>query len=281
MRYVPITRSIYLAPALSRRCTRPRRRLPRVPPSAGSSASGGSASGVSQITSNWDTFFDSATPDSKRVQLLQNGSQFASSIKAYASGPLAAAVTSKGDSVTLSSTTQANFAQAKRRPGGAVQFLDGPAPDQQRWRVAARIQVSSPVAGSKSHSSAVTNRSSPKEPAMASSAPAAIAVSEPPARRVLRHEAMATLAVRPTDNSSPTGAYSDTRLCQDTLQEPTARPSAPAGVSAAARACLFGDPVPGLLRVVCHVGCLGLGFAGDRRRGISRRFLDRLGPLLR
>ncbi|MDX6420475.1 MAG: hypothetical protein QOG28_5095 [Trebonia sp.] len=107
MRYVPITRSIYLAPALSRRCTRPRRRLPRVPPSAGSSASGGSASGVSQITSNWDTFFDSATPDSKRVQLLQNGSQFASSIKAYASGALAAAVTSKGDSVTLSSATQA------------------------------------------------------------------------------------------------------------------------------------------------------------------------------
>jgi hypothetical protein len=80
---------------------------PAVPPSAGSSASGGSRSAVSQITTNWDTFFNSATPNSKRVQLLQNGSQFASSIKAFPSSPLAAAVTSKVDSVTLSSATQA------------------------------------------------------------------------------------------------------------------------------------------------------------------------------
>lgn len=139
MRYVPMTRWVYLAPALSlalvtatSACSsggssstqNPQNvqgsfsaapsqvhptaaSAPAVPPSAGSSASGGSASAVSQITTNWDTFFNSATPNSKRVQLLQNGSQFASSIKAFASSPLAATVTSKVDSVTLSSATQA------------------------------------------------------------------------------------------------------------------------------------------------------------------------------
>jgi hypothetical protein len=39
--------------------------------------------------------------------LLQNGSQFSSAISAFASSPLAAAVTSKVDSVTLTSSTQA------------------------------------------------------------------------------------------------------------------------------------------------------------------------------
>jgi ABC-type molybdate transport system substrate-binding protein len=139
MRYAPITRRIYLTPALSlmlvtamSACSsggsnstqNPQNAqgsfsaapsqvhptaasAPAVPPSTGSSASGGSASAVSQITTNWDTFFNSATPDSKRVQLLKNGSQFASLVKAFASSPLAAAVTSKVDSVALSSPTQA------------------------------------------------------------------------------------------------------------------------------------------------------------------------------
>lgn len=70
-------------------------------------ASGGSASAVSEITTNWNAFFNPSTPNSKRVQLLQNGSQFTSAINAFASSPLAAAVTSKVDSVTLSSATTA------------------------------------------------------------------------------------------------------------------------------------------------------------------------------
>ena len=78
-------------------------------PSASSSpaASGGSASAVSEITTNWNTFFNSSTPNSKRVQLLENGSQFSSAITAFAASPLAAAVTSKVDSVSLSSATKA------------------------------------------------------------------------------------------------------------------------------------------------------------------------------
>jgi hypothetical protein len=47
------------------------------------------------ITTDWNTCFSSATPASNRVKPLQNGSPFASSIKAFASRPLAAAVTSK------------------------------------------------------------------------------------------------------------------------------------------------------------------------------------------
>jgi hypothetical protein len=78
-------------------------------PAATSSAaaSGGSSSAVAEITTNWNTFFNSATPNSKRVALLENGSQFTSSISAFASSPLAAAVTSKVDSVTVTSATAA------------------------------------------------------------------------------------------------------------------------------------------------------------------------------
>jgi hypothetical protein len=75
--------------------------------SSSATASGGSSSAVSEITTNWNTFFNSSTPNSKRVQLLENGSEFSSAISAFASSPLASAVTSKVDSVTLSSATTA------------------------------------------------------------------------------------------------------------------------------------------------------------------------------
>ncbi|MGH3171193.1 MAG: hypothetical protein ACRDN0_35665 [Trebonia sp.] len=45
---------------------------------------------------------------------------------------------------------------------------------------------------------------------MASSAPAAMAASEPPERRVLRQEAMPTLASRPADRSWPRASKIDT-----------------------------------------------------------------------
>src|SRR6201996_1710258 len=126
MRSNPTTRRIYLASALglvfvtavsacssssssssSSSITAPS--LTASAPSASSSpaASGGSASAVSEITTNWNKFFSSSTPNSERVQLLENGSEFSSAISAFASSPLAAAVTSKVDSVSLSSATQA------------------------------------------------------------------------------------------------------------------------------------------------------------------------------
>jgi len=78
------------------------------PAATSSSASApSSASAVAQITANWEAFFNPATPNSKRVQLLENGSTFASAIAAFSKSPLAAQVTSKVDAVTLTSSTAA------------------------------------------------------------------------------------------------------------------------------------------------------------------------------
>jgi hypothetical protein len=83
-------------------------------PAASTSAStpatsgGGSAAAVAAIKANWVKFFSSSTPNSERVTLLQNGQTFASAIKSFSSSPLASAVTSKVDSVTLNSATKAS-----------------------------------------------------------------------------------------------------------------------------------------------------------------------------
>ena len=74
---------------------------------ASSTAAAGGAA-VAQITANWEAFFNPATPNSKRVQLLENGSQFASAINAFSASPLAQQVSSKVDSVSVTSATKAN-----------------------------------------------------------------------------------------------------------------------------------------------------------------------------
>jgi hypothetical protein len=128
MRINSIARRVYLAPALglvliaamsacsssspSSSSSAPASSAPAVTSSAPSTAasaatSGGSSATVTEITNNWNTFFNSSTPNSKRVDLLENGSQFSASIAAFASSPLAAAVSSKVDSVTLDSATKA------------------------------------------------------------------------------------------------------------------------------------------------------------------------------
>jgi len=68
-------------------------------------ATGGSA--VSQITTNWETFFDGKTPVSQRVSLLQDGSQFQSVISAQAGSALATGASVKVTKVTVTSPTQA------------------------------------------------------------------------------------------------------------------------------------------------------------------------------
>jgi hypothetical protein len=127
MRFNPTARRLYLAPALglvlvtamaacssgssssssSAAASTPASTSASATTSATPAASGGSSSAVAEITTNWNAFFNPSTPNSKRVQLLQNGSQFTAAISAFASSPLAAAVTSKVDSVTLSSATAA------------------------------------------------------------------------------------------------------------------------------------------------------------------------------
>jgi ferric-dicitrate binding protein FerR (iron transport regulator) len=74
---------------------------------AASSSSGGSAATVATIKTNWEEFFSSSTPNSKRVELLQNGQVFASAVNAFAASPLASAVSAKVTSVTVTSPTQA------------------------------------------------------------------------------------------------------------------------------------------------------------------------------
>jgi hypothetical protein len=83
------------------------------PPTTASSSSSAStatatSSAVAAITSNWNAFFSSSTSNSQRVNLLQNGSEFSAAIAAFAKSPLASAVSSKVDSVTLTSSTTAN-----------------------------------------------------------------------------------------------------------------------------------------------------------------------------
>jgi hypothetical protein len=68
-----------------------------------SSASGSTAA----ITTNWEAFFNAKTPDSKRVTLLQDGTEFASVIKSQSGSGLAALATAKVTHVTVNSPTQA------------------------------------------------------------------------------------------------------------------------------------------------------------------------------
>ena len=93
------------APASSAAATASSAAATSAPASTGTSS--GSSATVTEITTNWNTFFNSSTPNSKRIQLLQNGSEFSASIAAFASSPLAAAVSSKVDSVTVDSATKA------------------------------------------------------------------------------------------------------------------------------------------------------------------------------
>src|SRR5215467_7297007 len=74
---------------------------------ASSSAAGGSAATEAAIKTNWDAFFSSSTPTGQRAKYLQNGEAFSAAIKAFAASPLASAVTSKVDSVTVNSPTKA------------------------------------------------------------------------------------------------------------------------------------------------------------------------------
>jgi hypothetical protein len=77
-------------------------------PSASSSTSSTAVAGDQKtIAANWTAFFNPKTPVAKRVSLLQDGSQFASIIRAQAGGGLAAAASAQVTKVTVISTAQA------------------------------------------------------------------------------------------------------------------------------------------------------------------------------
>jgi len=119
MRFHHKARRVYLAPVLglvlvaaTSACSSgpsPSSSTPATTPASSSASptATGSAAAVAAITTNWNEFFSSSTPNSKRVELLQNGSEFSAAISAFSKSPMASAVTSKVDSVTLTSATTA------------------------------------------------------------------------------------------------------------------------------------------------------------------------------
>jgi hypothetical protein len=103
------------------------------PASAASSTTAGSggasAKTIALIEADWAAFFSAKTPVARRVELLENGQEFASIIKAQADSTLAAGATAKVTKVMDVSPTRAkvvyqilfNGAVAlKNQPGVAV-----------------------------------------------------------------------------------------------------------------------------------------------------------------
>jgi hypothetical protein len=75
--------------------------------SSPSSSSAPSVSPTAAIKSNWQKFFDGATPAAQKIQLLENGQQFAQTIQAQAQSPLAKSTAAKVSSVKVTSATTA------------------------------------------------------------------------------------------------------------------------------------------------------------------------------
>jgi hypothetical protein len=76
-------------------------------PATSSPAAVGGAAAVTAITTNWEAFFNAKTPTTRRVALLEDGSQFQSIIQAQAGSGLAALATAKVTHVTVNSPTMA------------------------------------------------------------------------------------------------------------------------------------------------------------------------------
>jgi hypothetical protein len=85
-----------------------------------SATTGGSA--VAQITANWKTFFNGKSSVSQRVALLQDGSQFQSTISAQAGGGLYSGLSAKVLKVTVTSPTQATVKYNLYLGGGSPLF---------------------------------------------------------------------------------------------------------------------------------------------------------------
>lgn len=79
---------------------------PSATPSASSTASS-IAADVQEITTNWTAFFNPKTSAAQKAGLVQNGSQFASVLKAQASNPQGATSSAKVTKVTVITSSEA------------------------------------------------------------------------------------------------------------------------------------------------------------------------------
>jgi hypothetical protein len=81
-------------------------------PAASTPATSASGSAAATITHNWEKFFNAKTPVAQRVALLQNGSAFASVIRAQAGSGLASTASAKVSKVIVTSSSQATVKYA-------------------------------------------------------------------------------------------------------------------------------------------------------------------------
>jgi hypothetical protein len=124
MRFPLAARRIILAPALclalmlavaacsssssSSSSSVPPSSAPASSTAASSASASGSSAAAAEITANWEKFFNASTPTSERVDLLQNGSQFAGAI-----GSLSHLVSGLGATVTSVTVTSPTSATVK------------------------------------------------------------------------------------------------------------------------------------------------------------------------
>jgi hypothetical protein len=109
---------------------------PATSPAATSSGSA-PAGATTAITSNWETFFNIKTSAAKRVTLLQDGSQFASIIRAQQHSPLATGLTAKVKSISDVTSSQATVKYDLVVGGSKVPMTGTAVYEDGTWKVGA------------------------------------------------------------------------------------------------------------------------------------------------
>jgi hypothetical protein len=95
------------------------------------------AGAIAAITANWQTFFNIKTSAAKRVTLLQEGSQFASIIKAQQNSPLATGLTAKVKSISDITSSQATVKYDLIVGGSKVPMTGNAVYENGTWKVGA------------------------------------------------------------------------------------------------------------------------------------------------
>jgi len=101
---------------------------PAASPSSGMSTSAtaaptSTAGQIAVVKTNWETFFAGSTSATRKIELLQNGQQFAQVIQAQASSPLSKATTATVSAVRIVSPTKATVTYSILQ-GGQVALPD-------------------------------------------------------------------------------------------------------------------------------------------------------------
>jgi len=78
---------------------------------------------IEAITVNWEAFFSGSTPAARKIELLQNGQQFAQIIRAQASSPISKATTARVSDVRVLSPATATVTYSILQ-GGQVALAD-------------------------------------------------------------------------------------------------------------------------------------------------------------